>query len=84
LGLEKAVHTRHEHVNVEYWGFALTEGKYGKEVYWNNTYKALRLIGSYYNLYYSVWCSGEHELYNMNVSSANLGINLTMADETAV
>lgn len=28
-----------------------------------NTYKSLRLIGSGYNLYYSVWCTNEHELY---------------------
>lgn len=33
----------------------------------NNTYKAIRLIGSGYNLYYSVWCNNEHELYNMIV-----------------
>jgi arylsulfatase A-like enzyme len=66
-GIDEAVHTRHEHVNVEYWGFTLTEVKCEKAVYWKNTYKALRLIGSDYNLYYSVWCSGEHELYDMNV-----------------
>lgn len=28
-GLERAERTRHEHVNLEYWGFALGEGKYG-------------------------------------------------------
>ena len=27
-----------------------------------------RLIGEDYNLYYSVWCTNEHELYEMNVS----------------
>jgi arylsulfatase A-like enzyme len=69
-GLEEAKQTRHEHVNVEYWGFALAEGKYGKELYWNNTYKSLRLIGRGYNLYYSVWCNNEHELYDMNVRSS--------------
>lgn len=35
--------------------------------HWNNTYKALRLIGEGYNLYYSVWCSNEHELYDLKV-----------------
>lgn len=35
----------------------------------NNTYKALRLVSKYYNLYYSVWCNNEHELYDLNVSS---------------
>lgn len=60
---------RTEHVNVEYWGFALSEGDYDQKMYWNNTYKALRLIGKDYNLYYSVWCSGEHQLYDLNVSA---------------
>lgn len=60
--------SRNEHVNVEYWGFALSEGEYDKQFFWNNTYKALRLIGEDYNFYYSVWCSGEHQLYDLNVS----------------
>jgi arylsulfatase A-like enzyme len=68
--LEQAKQTRHEHVNVEYWGFALAEGKYGKELYRNNTYKSLRLIGRGYNLYYSIWCNNKHELYDMNVRSS--------------
>ncbi|TVY81869.1 Arylsulfatase [Lachnellula suecica] len=59
-----------EHVNVEYWGRGIPEGKYGFEgwvlnYYLNNTYKALRLIGDTYNLYYSVWCTNETELYDM-------------------
>ena len=33
----------------------------------NNTYKALRVIGDTYNLYYSVWCTNEHELYDLTV-----------------
>ena len=32
-----------------------------------NTYKALRLVGKEYNLYYSVFCNNEHELYNLTV-----------------
>ena len=59
-----------EHVNIEYWGFALAEGEFDQGMILNNTYKALRLIGRDYNLYYSVWCSGEHELYDLNVSFA--------------
>ncbi|KAE9962271.1 hypothetical protein EG328_000721 [Venturia inaequalis] len=57
----------HEHVNVEYWGFALGEGEFGSgnSLHWNNTYKALRVIGKGYNLHYAVWCNGEHELYNL-------------------
>ena len=67
--LDQARHKRHEHVNIEYWGFALSEGNYGKAIFWNNTYKGLRLIGKGYNFYYSVWCSGEHELYNLKAPS---------------
>lgn len=58
-----------EHVNIEYWDFALSEGDYDRKMYWSNIYKALRLIGKDYNLYYSVWCSGEHQLYDLNVSA---------------
>jgi arylsulfatase A-like enzyme len=74
----------HEHVTIEYWGFAVGEGKYDSELdlnrfrlcqsdhapdemHVNNTYKAIRVIGKDYNLYYSVWCHGEHELYNLKV-----------------
>ncbi|OAP55881.1 hypothetical protein AYL99_10033 [Fonsecaea erecta] len=67
-----AVETRGEHVNIEYWGFALAEGKYGNAMYWNNTYKGIRVIGTGYNLYYSVWCSGEHELYDLRVCPLTL------------
>lgn len=67
--------SRSEHVNVEYWGFALSEGEYDKQFFWNNTYKALRLIGEDYNFYYSVWCSGEHQLYDLNVSLSFLSIS---------
>ncbi len=31
----------------------------------NNTYKSLRVIGEDYDLAYTVWCSNEHELYEM-------------------
>ena len=33
----------------------------------NNTYKGLRIVHENYDLYYSVWCSGEHELYDVKV-----------------
>jgi N-acetylglucosamine-6-sulfatase len=71
---------KREHVNVEYWGIALPEGAYGLKqseidvqggiphVYLNNTYKALRIISDDYNLYYSVWCTNEKQLYNLMVS----------------
>ena len=69
--------TKSEHVNVEYWGFALSEGLYDAQFWWNNTYKALRLVGSDYNFYYSVWCSGEHQLYDLNVSCPILAATCT-------
>ncbi|KAG8164435.1 hypothetical protein KVR01_006353 [Diaporthe batatas] len=69
---------RHEHVAVEYWGFALAEGEgggfdgQGQIVVQNNTYKAVRIIGQGYNLYYSVWCDGEHELYDLETDPGQL------------
>ena len=33
----------------------------------NNTYKAITILGPGYNLYYSVWCNNEYELYDMDV-----------------
>lgn len=62
-----------EHVGIEYWGRAGGEGKYGYQGEWdadytmyeNNTYKGIRLVGDGYNLYYSIWCTGETELYDM-------------------
>ncbi|KAK9770444.1 putative Arylsulfatase [Seiridium cardinale] len=67
-GLQEATEVRHEHVNVEHWGFASNEGKLfdgWQRLYWNNTYKALRVVSSTYNLHYQVWCNNDHELYNL-------------------
>ncbi|KAM0723466.1 hypothetical protein Q7P37_000452 [Cladosporium fusiforme] len=60
-----------EHVNVEFWGSATIEGKYGSPfkdpaAASNNTYKALRLVGDNYNLLYTVWCTGEREFYDVS------------------
>ena len=66
--LAEADKSRHEHVNVEYWGWAVSEGKYGRAMHVNNTYKSLRLVGEGYNYYYSVWCNNVHELYDLHVS----------------
>ncbi|KAJ9616916.1 hypothetical protein H2200_000636 [Cladophialophora chaetospira] len=54
-----------EHVNVEMWGIIQSEGKYGFVLYPNHTYKALRIVGEGYDLLYTVWCSNEHELYDL-------------------
>lgn len=56
---------KQEHVNVEMWGIIESEGKYGYVLYPNHTYKAVRVIGEGYSFLYTVWCTGEHELYNM-------------------
>lgn len=68
---------RSEHVAIEYWGHGVPEGHYGLRsdqnaeagnklnLYENNTYRGLRLIADEYSLYYSVWCTGERELYDV-------------------
>lgn len=78
-----------EHVNVEFWGRAIPEGKYGwigndtfpavgngtgRIAARNNTYKALRVIGKEYNFLYTVWCTGDKELYDVKVSLPCLGL----------
>lgn len=54
-----------EHINIEAWGVIMSEGNHGSILYPNHTYKALRIIGQGYSLLYTIWCSGEHELYNL-------------------
>ena len=55
-----------ELVNVEFWNSgnqapeAATPGSY-----YNNTYKALRLISDEYTFLYTTWCTGEREFYDM-------------------
>ncbi|RBQ67913.1 hypothetical protein FVER14953_00102 [Fusarium verticillioides] len=65
---------KYETVNVEFWDLSsFDEGKYGTEVnIFNNTYKSIRLIGSGYNLMYSVWCTNERELYDMHADPAQM------------
>ncbi|KAK0113520.1 hypothetical protein ONS95_013774 [Cadophora gregata] len=78
--VEDAVEERGEHVNVEFWGRSIPEGIYqfslddGKVVAYglNNTYKALRVIGKGYNLYYAVWCTNEHELYDLSTDPSQI------------
>jgi N-acetylglucosamine-6-sulfatase len=78
LDTESELPARSEHVNVEFWGWGLAEGKWGYHgdvhnysgpgTYPNNTYKSVRLISEEYSLYYSVWCTNEKELYDLKVS----------------
>jgi N-acetylglucosamine-6-sulfatase len=69
---------RHEHTQAEFWGGSNTEGRYGYELprvlksRKNNTYKAIRLVGKDYSLYYAVWCTNERELYDMKVRQSQV------------
>ncbi|KAJ7621817.1 alkaline-phosphatase-like protein [Mycena rosella] len=56
-----------EHIDMEYWGNlnARNEGNSGSTTPTNNTYKAARVIGTNYNVFYTVWCDNSHELYDM-------------------
>ena len=47
----------------------------------NNTYKSVRILGEGYNLYYSVWCHGEHELYDLTVRCCNLFVPVNHTDK---
>jgi N-acetylglucosamine-6-sulfatase len=69
---------RHEHVNVEFWGQNLDEGMYTAGFPRpNNTYKSLRIVADDYDLSYTVWCTGEHELYDMKASLSQLETHST-------
>ncbi|KAK2612612.1 hypothetical protein QQS21_001384 [Conoideocrella luteorostrata] len=65
---QKSLGRKNEHVNIEYWGNGMAEGEgfgnlQGK--FTRNTYKTLRLIGKNYDFMYAVWCTNEHQLYDM-------------------
>lgn len=60
-----------EHAQIEHWGHGATKGQLQHEypevpAINNSTYKALRIMGDGYNFYYSVWCTNQHELYDMD------------------
>ncbi|KAG8157519.1 hypothetical protein KVR01_012561 [Diaporthe batatas] len=70
-----------EHVQVEFWGTDNPNewNAYANDSGFNNTYKSIRVIGDGYNVYYSVWCTNEHELYDMDVDPGQLN-NLLASD----
>ncbi|KIW17914.1 hypothetical protein PV08_05109 [Exophiala spinifera] len=83
---KEAEQTRNEHVTVEYWGMATFEGGGKQDVghmVFNNTYKAVRVVSDEYNLYYSVWCNGEHELYDLKTDPYQVKNLLAPGDGTA-
>jgi hypothetical protein len=59
-----------EAINVEFWGRAFTEiptwtgGDPRPGMYWNNTYKTMRIVNEDYAWVYSRWCTGDTELYD--------------------
>lgn len=52
-----------EAVGIEFWD-AVKKSK--NKNYYDHTYKSLRLRTNDGSFYYSVWCNGEHEFYDMN------------------
>ncbi|KAH7235071.1 alkaline-phosphatase-like protein [Fusarium solani] len=82
LSIDAEAESKQEHVTIEYWGLAIPEGVFGWYGENNmsdpgygapghaadkNTYKAIRVIGESYNIYYSVWCTNEKEFYDLKV-----------------
>ena len=61
-----------ELVNVEYWNSLSSPELLPAGEYYNNTYKALRLMSDGNSFYYSKWCTGEQEFYNMNTDASQL------------
>lgn len=57
--------TKHEIVQVEFWSNHGAPVGLQTQHYSNNTYKALRMSSGDYSFYYSAWCTGEHEFYDM-------------------
>lgn len=52
-----------EIINVEFWGLQEVENV-SLDVYTNNSYKTLRIVGSETSYLYSRWCTNETELYD--------------------
>ncbi|WVQ83413.1 hypothetical protein IAT38_005554 [Cryptococcus sp. DSM 104549] len=66
---EKEEHQLARHAISEYWVLAVDEGVFGGTLRDNNTYRTLRVHdendGEPYTYSYSVWCTGERELYDL-------------------
>ncbi|KAI1330737.1 alkaline-phosphatase-like protein [Xylariaceae sp. FL0255] len=96
LTAEDALGFKTEHAAIEYWGHGIPEGQYGyrskpggirENVYLNNTYKGIRLIGEDHSVYYSVWCTGEREIYDLKRDphqTVNLFSNPAAAAELSI
>ncbi|OAQ60601.1 arylsulfatase [Pochonia chlamydosporia 170] len=57
-----------EHVNIEFWGNGIVEGEAFRALIGKltkNTYKTIRVVAGNYDFMYAVWCTNEHQLYDM-------------------
>ncbi|KAK7953246.1 arylsulfatase [Apiospora saccharicola] len=66
-GLDAGDGNSKETLNVEFWGSCTIEAPNGKELgapFVNTTYKTLRMLGDRQSWLFSVWCTGEMELYD--------------------
>ncbi|WVQ74652.1 hypothetical protein IAR50_004254 [Cryptococcus sp. DSM 104548] len=68
-GEERAEHQVARHAISEYWVLGVDEGVFGSHFRNNNTYRTLRVhddtTANPYSYSYSVWCTGERELYDL-------------------
>ena len=65
--------SKHELVNVEFWtGTHHQPIGFKAGSYYNNTYKALRIISGNESFYYSTWCTMEKEFFDMNTDSVQM------------
>ncbi|KAF5849867.1 hypothetical protein GGP41_005356 [Bipolaris sorokiniana] len=61
-----------EHINIEFWGNNFGEGIYAGGINLNNTYKDLHVVGDDYDIACIVWCTNEHELYDMKTDPGHM------------
>ncbi|KAI0018525.1 arylsulfatase precursor [Xylariomycetidae sp. FL0641] len=67
-----AARPKSEQVNLEFWGAGIQEGIYQPGESSSNTYKGLRVIGEGYDISYTVWCTNEHNLYDMKADKVQM------------
>lgn len=73
--IELAHSNKQELVNIEFWnmGDQVPSAYRHNGQYYNNTYKALRLMdNNSSSLFYSTWCTGENEFYDMSTDPYQL------------
>ena len=66
-GAEAGLGNAKETINIEFWGLCVIEAPNAVELgvpFRNNSYKTIRIVGEDEAWLFSVWCTGETELYN--------------------